>query len=52
MRSKFNRHSDFVKRFNRINRVFEVVTGFSLQVFWVFFAVVVTLIVGQFALTG
>lgn len=41
MRSRFNRQSDFDRKFNLMGRLF-----------WVFFAVVLTLIVGQFALMG
>lgn len=41
MRSNFNRKSDFDCKFDLMGRVF-----------WVMFAVVLTLIIGQFALMG
>lgn len=41
MNSRFNRKSDFDRNFNLMGRLF-----------WVFFAVVLTLVVGQFALMG
>lgn len=41
MNSRFNRQSNFDRNFNLMGRLF-----------WVFFAVVLTLIVGQFALMG
>lgn len=41
MNSRFNRKSDFDRNFNLMGRLF-----------WVMFAVVLTLIVGQFALMG
>ena len=41
MRSRFNRQSDFDRKFNLMGRVF-----------WVMFAVVAMLIFGQFALMG
>lgn len=41
MRNRFNRRDDFDRNFSRMNKVF-----------WIFFAVILTLIIGQFALMG
>lgn len=41
MRTRFNRHSNFDRSFNRMNRVF-----------WVFFAVVVSLIIAIWITVG
>jgi hypothetical protein len=41
MRNRFNRRDDFDRNFSLMNKVF-----------WIFFAVILTLIIGQFALMG